>query len=138
MRFKAKHQGSQMPEVNLVPMMDVIMTILTFFIIISMTLTNRQNALNVTLPSAKSGLSEQQKTPDPLVVSLNPQGQLFLEKQQISEEQLAAPMKTYLEQHPNGAVVLNADHKLPYEQVVKLLGKMRDIGGDRVSLAIEG
>ena len=103
-----------------------------------MTLTNRQNALNVTLPSANSGLGEQQKTPDPLVVSLNPQGQLFLGTQQISEAQLALPMKAYLQQHPEGAVVLNADHKLPYEQVIKILGKMRDIGGDRVSLAIDG
>jgi biopolymer transport protein ExbD len=46
-------------------------------------------------------------------------------------------MQAYLKQHPQGAVILNADHKLPYEQVVQLLGKMRDIGGDRVSLAIE-
>jgi biopolymer transport protein ExbD len=46
-------------------------------------------------------------------------------------------MQAYLQQHPEGAVVLNADRKLPYEEVVKVLGKMRDIGGDRVSLAIE-
>jgi biopolymer transport protein ExbD len=43
-----------------------------------------------------------------------------------------------LQQHPQGAVVLNADRKLAYEEVVQILGKMRDIGGDRVSLAIEG
>jgi biopolymer transport protein ExbD len=42
-----------------------------------------------------------------------------------------------LQKNPQGAVVLNADRKLPYEQVVQVLGKMRDIGGDRVSLAIE-
>jgi biopolymer transport protein ExbD len=137
MRFKSQQKSSQMPEVNLVPMMDVIMTILTFFIIVSMTLTNRQNTLNVTLPSVGNGLSEQ-KTPDPLVVTLNQQKQLFLGKQPINEAQLAEPMKAYLQQHPEGAVVLNADRKLPYEQVVQLLGKMRDIGGDRVSLAIEG
>lgn len=137
MRFKSKQKSSQMPEINLVPMMDVIMTILTFFIIISMTLTNQQNAVNITLPSAGNGLSEQ-KTPDPLIVSIDQQGQLFLGKQQISEAQLAQPMQAYLQQHPEGAVVLNADRKLPYEEVVKILGKMRDIGGDRVSLAIEG
>ena len=125
-----------MPEINLVPMMDVIMTILTFFIIVSMTLTNQQNAVNVTLPSVGKGLSEQ-KIPDPLVVSINQQGELFLGKQQITEAQLAQPMQAYLQQHPEGAVVLNADRKLPYEEVVKVLGKMRDIGGDRVSLAIE-
>jgi biopolymer transport protein ExbD len=135
MRFKSKQKTSQMPELNLVPMMDVILTILTFFIIVSMTLTNRQNAVNVTLPSAGSGLSEQ-KAPDPLVVSISPQGQLFLGKEQITEAQLVQPMQAYLQKNPQGAVVLNADRKLPYEQVVQVLGKMRDIGGDRVSLAI--
>jgi len=137
MRFKSQQKNSQMPEVNLVPMMDVIMTILTFFIIVSMTLTSRQNSVNVTLPSTDQGLSEQ-KTPDPLVVTINQQKQLFLGKQPISEAQLAEPMKAYLQQHPQGAVVLNADRKLAYEEVVQILGKMRDIGGDRVSLAIEG
>ena len=136
MRFKTQRKSSQMPEINLVPMMDVIMTVLTFFIIVSMTLTNRQNAVNVTLPSAGNGASEQ-KTPDPLVVSLNPQGQLYLGNQPISEAQLVQPMQAYLQKNPNGAVVLNADRKLPYEKVVQLLGKLRDIGGDRVSLAIE-
>lgn len=136
MRFKSQQKTSQMPELNLVPMMDVIMTILTFFIIVSMTLTNRQNAINLKLPSAGSGLSEQ-KTPDPLVISLNPQGQLFLGKDPITEAQLVQPVQTYLQQNPQGAVILNADYKLPYEQVVKVIGKLRDIGGDRVSLAID-
>lgn len=135
MRFKSQQKSSQMPEVNLVPMMDVIMTILTFFIIVSMTLTNRQNAVNITLPSTGSGTSEQ-KSPDPLVVSISPQGQLFLGKEQITEAQLVQPMQAYLQKNPQGAVVLNADRKLPYEQVVQVLGKMRDIGGDRVSLAV--
>lgn len=135
MRFKSQHKSSQMPEVNLVPMMDVIMTILTFFIIVSMTLTNRQNAVNVTLPSTGSGLSEQ-KSPDPLVVTIDPQGKLFLGKDAITDAQLVQPMQAYLQKNPQGAVVLNADRKLPYEEVVKVLGKMRDIGGDRVSLAI--
>ncbi len=135
MRFKSQQKSSQMPEVNLVPMMDVIMTILTFFIIVSMTLTNKQNAVNVTLPSAGSGLSEQ-KAPDPLIVTIDPQGQLFLGKDVITEAQLVQPMQAYLQKSPQGAVVLNADRKLPYEKVVQVLGKMRDIGGDRVSLAI--
>mgnify|MGYP001792030725 CR=1 FL=1 len=135
MRFKSRQKTSQMPELNLVPMMDVIMTILTFFIIISMTLTNKQNAVNVTLPSASSGLSEQ-KSPDPLVVSIDSQGNLFLGKDVITEAQLVQPMQAYLQKNPQGAVVLNADRKLPYEKVVQVLGKMRDIGGDRVSLAI--
>jgi biopolymer transport protein ExbD len=70
-------------------------------------------------------------------VSLSQQGQIFLENQPVSEAQLAVPIKAYLQQNPEGAVILKADKNLPYEKVLQLLGKMRDLGGDRVSLAID-
>lgn len=136
MRFKSQQKGSQMPDVNLVPMMDVIMTILTFFIIVSMTLTGQQQSVDITLPSTDAGASTL-PVPDPLVVGLNQQGQVLLNNQLVSDAQLSQQMQTYLVQNSKGAVILKADRKLPYEQVIQVLGKMRDIGGDRVSLAIE-
>lgn len=135
MQFKSDSNSSEMPELNLVPMMDVLMTILTFFIIISMTLTTQQG-VDVTLPSADAGVSEQ-KTPDPLIVGLNQQGQLSLGSQTVTKDQLAQQMVNYLNNNPQGAVILKADSELPYKNVVKLLGTMREIGGDRVSLAID-
>ncbi|MCP2729946.1 ExbD/TolR family protein [Limnofasciculus baicalensis] len=137
MRFKSQHKGSQMPELNLVPMMDVLMTILIFFIILSMTFTSGQKSVNVTLPSADAGTS-QEKNPDPLVVGLNDKEEILLaDNKAITKEELAEEMKTYLESNTKGAVILKADKNLPYEKVVRLLGEMRDIGGDSVSLAIE-
>ncbi len=133
-RFRAS--TSQMPEINLVPMIDVLMTILTFFIIISMTLTAQQQSVNIDLPSTNAGANTVQ-TPDPLVVGLTNQGQIAIANNPVTEAQLSQQMQVYLQTNPNGAVVLQADKKLPYEQVVQVLGKMRDVGGDRVSLAID-
>ena len=133
-RFRAS--TSQMPEINLVPMMDVLMTILTFFIIISMTLTVQQQSVNIDLPSTNAGANTV-KTPDPLVVGLTNQGVLAIANNPVTDAQLSQQMQAYLQTNPNGAVVLQADKKLPYEQVVQVLGKMRDVGGDRVSLAID-
>jgi len=135
MRFKSQQKKSEMPEVNLVPMMDVLMTILTFFIIIAMTLTTQQT-VNVTLPSASAGAVEL-KEPDPLIIGLNLQGEILLDDKTVSQAELSQRMQSYLVQNPKGAVILKAADKIPYEQVVKLLGTIRDVGGDRVSLAIE-
>ncbi len=135
MKFKARDSRSQMPEVNLVPMMDVIMTILTFFIIVSMTLTNFQ-AIDVALPSSQSGANNT-KPADPLIVGLDRQGQILLEGQPSDQARLAQQVASYLQQNPKGTVVLKADQTIPYQQVVKLLGVLREMGGDRVSLAIE-
>ena len=136
MKFKSDSHNSEMPELNLVPMMDVLMTILTFFIIVSMTLTSQQSVIDVTLPNSDAGANEQ-KNPDPLIVGLNQQGQTSLGTKVVSQDQLATQIASYLNSNPQGAVILKADSQLPYQKVVKLLGTMRDIGGDRVSLAIE-
>lgn len=126
-----------MPDVNLVPMMDVLMTVLTFFIIVSMTLTGQQ-ILNVRLPETSGqGANGGAATRKTLVVGLNPDRQIVIENQPIRSEQLAQIMQTFLSQNPEGIVLLKADRQLTYDSVAQLLKTMRDIGGDRVSLAIE-
>ncbi|MBW4694798.1 MAG: biopolymer transporter ExbD [Lyngbya sp. HA4199-MV5] len=124
-----------MPEPNLVPMMDVILTVLTFFIIVSMTLTSFQ-AVDVPLPSTDKGISKE-KPIEPIIVAMNRQGQVLMNNAPVTDTQLAQLIVTYLQKNPKGTVVLKADKQVTYEKVVQVLGTLRDIGGDRVSLAIE-
>lgn len=133
MRFK-KQQGSSIPEVNLVPLMDVLMSVLTFFIITSMSLTS-QRLGNINLPGAGAGVSEQ-KIPEQLIVGLDKQGKLLLKDKTITNAELAKEMGSFLAENPEGAVVLKADRELPYQEVVKVLKEMGKLGGDRVSLSI--
>lgn len=137
MRFRDKRSNSQLPEVNLVPMMDVLMTVLTFFIIVSMTLTGQQ-ILNLNLPQTSGAGSDaelaKRKT---LVVGLNADRQTVINNQTVTPDQLAQQMQKFLSENPNGIVLLKADRELTYSSVAQLLKTMRDIGGDRVSLAIE-
>jgi biopolymer transport protein ExbD len=134
MRFKHRQQNS-LPELNLVPMLDVLMTVLTFFIVISMTLT-MEKGVEVELPNSEDS-GTPAAAPTPLVVKMNPQNEILLNAQSSTEEQLPAQIQSYLANNPKGFVVLQADPQLPYEQVVQMLGDMKKIGGDRVSLAIE-
>ncbi|MBD2035203.1 biopolymer transporter ExbD [Leptolyngbya sp. FACHB-321] len=135
MRFKSKQKGSELLDVNLIPMMDVLMTVLTFFILISMTLTTQQS-VDVTLPTASEGTKEQ-KLPDPLIVGLTRQGQMTVSNTPVTQDQLATQMVEYLNKNPQGAIVLKADNQLAYQKVVQVLGTMQAIGGERVSLAID-
>lgn len=112
------------------------MSVLTFFIITSMTLSGRRIA-NVTLPTVGSGVREQTSSLEPLIVGLNQRGEIIIENQPITLTTLEKEIQSYLEQNPRAIVVLKADKKISYKQVVQILEKMRDVGGDRVSLAIE-
>lgn len=135
MRFKRQRRSSQLPVVNLVPMLDVLMVVLTFFIIVSMTLTTQQG-VEVPLPNNDSP-SPAEAEPKVAIVTADPQGQLLFNNQPIQATELPAQVKAYLEKTPQGFVVLQAAEQLPYEQVVTLLGQMKEAGGERVSLAIE-
>ena len=136
MRFK-NQQASSKVFVNLTPMLDVMMTILTFFIIVTMTLKNNQGVETV-LPSNQSPPGQEQtKPPEPMVVVLNKQGRILVNEQELDKGQLALQMQAYLRDNPKGGVILAADVKQPYDQVIQVLGDMREIGGDRVSLALE-
>ena len=121
------------PEVNLIPMLDVLMTVLTFFIIISMTL-GVEKGVDVQLPS--NAKSQPQTTPDPLIAKLAQQG-ITVSDRAMTKPQLIQQVKLYLAQNPKGIVVLQAAPEVQYEQVVELLGELKDLGGDRISLAIE-
>lgn len=137
---RRRSPASQIPEVNLVPMMDVLMTVLTFFVIISMTLTGRQ-LIGIDIPDNVGGTDneagESAEEMEALIIGLNRDGEILLEEQTISFQQLTQRIRTYFSTNPDGKLVLKADKDLPYDQVAVFLTDLRDIGGNRVSLAVE-
>jgi biopolymer transport protein ExbD len=126
-----------MPEVNLVPMLDVLMTVLTFFIIVSMTLTGQQ-LFNVNLPTgkAKADAASETKTAT-LTIGLDNTGKTVINNKRVTEQAVVQQVQKFLAENPKGVVTLKADKGLKYESVLGLLKALRDIGGDRVFLAIE-
>lgn len=134
-----RRSGSKIPEVNLVPMMDVLMTVLTFFIIISMTLTGRQ-LIGIDIPDDVSGADEleaEEETAEALIIGLDSDGEILFDDQKIEFRQLTQRIRTYFSENPDGKLVIKADRELPYSEVANFLTDLRDIGGNRVSLAVE-
>lgn len=134
-KFKQRQQ-SELPEINLIPMMDVLMTVLTFFIIMTMTLTGEQIA-NITLPQAKGQATQPLKPSIRLVIGLDAQGQMKIDRQPVSDPQVTSQVQAFLRQNPDGVIVLKADRQLNYRYVQKALQMLQLAGGDRISLAIE-
>ncbi len=136
MGLRNRHRGStHVPEPNLVPMMDVVLTVLMFFIVMSMA-PKAKMIKNVALPSTDKGKVEE-VMPDPMIIGMNKQGQNLVDNQPIDDLALGNKVVEYLNKNSKGAVVLKADKALAYEKVIKTLGILRDVGGDRVSLALE-
>ncbi|WP_299493192.1 biopolymer transporter ExbD [Acaryochloris sp. IP29b_bin.137] len=136
MRFA--HPASTIPEINLIPMLNVMMGILAFFVMITMTLS-KQKSLEVQLPQEAGGQSEIKLSDlkNQFVVDLDGKGQASRDKQPIATQALQAKIRQYLQANPKGNVFLKPDPKLSYEKMMHKLDLMRAAGGDRVSLIIE-
>jgi biopolymer transport protein ExbD len=135
MRFKSRESAS--PEINLIPLMDVLMTVLTFFVLVSMGLNGEQIS-NINLPSQSGKPGELVAQSGPiLVIGLTATGELTIESQRFSVEAAQQELSKRLKQEPNLALMLKADRTLPYKTVAKTLGVLRNLGGSRVSLVTQ-
>ena len=140
MRFKNQNNNSEMPTVDLIPMLNVMMAVLAFFVLISMTLTTSNQGVDIQLPNEENEVKQPEENtqiPDLMVVELSPEGEIKVQEEIIaSQEELFSQMETYLAESEEGLVLLNANPQTNYEDVMQFLAKMRSVGSDRVSLAI--
>ncbi|OUL29145.1 biopolymer transporter ExbD [Nostoc sp. T09] len=125
-------------QIQLIPLIDVVFCILTFFLLAALQFT-RQQAINIDLPKANTGTSPTaslQGNSNILPVTIDAVGQTYVEKQMVRREQLAGILKKYVQENPNGVLVLNASRTATYNDVIETLDLLRQVGGDRVSLGI--
>ena len=118
-------------RIELIPLIDVIFCILTFFILASLELT-RQQAINVDLPKATTSQAQPRNL---LIVSLDAFGQIYIEDQPVNANQLEAELTSYVTLNPMQTMVLYAPQEARYHEVVKILDILRKVGGSRVALA---
>lgn len=118
-------------RIELVPLIDVIFCILTFFLLAALQLT-RQQAINVDLPKAKTGQTQMREM---LIVSIDDFGQTYIDQLPVNYQQLDRVLKSFHSTNPAGLTVLYAPQNAKYAKVVEVLDKLREVGGDRVALA---
>jgi biopolymer transport protein ExbD len=126
-------------RLELIPLIDVIFCILTFFILAAVGLT-RQQAIDLDLPSAETGQPipgqvGQGGISDRLYVSIDSLGQTYLDQQPVTLDLLYDVLLQFNQVSPNGLIVLYASRDARYEDVVTVLDVLRSVGGDRVALA---
>lgn len=121
------------PQINIVPMIDIIFAILTFFIMATLFLT-RSEGLPVNLPSAETA-SLQNAKQQRITVTIDPQGQIFIDRQPTDDQQLIAQIKALQGNQPNVLVIINADETVDHGQVIAVMDQVRTIEGATLGIA---
>ncbi len=118
-------------ELNIVPMIDVIFAILTFFIISSLFLT-RSESLPVNLPKAATAQMQQRTK---ITVSVDPEGQVALNRRPTSLETLKADVQQEMAKVQESVIVINADEAVSHGQVIAVMDELRTIEGATLGIA---
>lgn len=128
--MRAPQEPESPLEMNIVPMMDVVFSILTFFIMSTLFLT-RSEGLPVNLPQAATAKQQQTR----IVVTIKPDGQLALNKQPIQVSQLETGVRSLIQANQSSIVVINADEKVEHRYVIAAMDQIRKIQGVKMAIA---
>jgi biopolymer transport protein TolR len=137
MAFSIIPSGDEEPllaEINVTPLVDVMLVLLIIFMIAAPML---HQGIEVNLPEADAD-ELPLRVEDPMVLSLNKQGLVFIRDQPVHPSQLVDRLRPLLEARGDDSVFLKGDKDLAYGKVIEVLDVLHQGGVTRVGLVTEG
>jgi biopolymer transport protein ExbD len=121
-------------QINIVPMIDVIFAILTFFIMSTLFLT-RSEGLPVNLPRAAT--ANQQQVPTKITITVDEKGEVSLNRQPVLVNSLAEQIRNLAGANSEALVVINADERVGHGKVVAVMDQVRQVKGAKLAIATQ-
>ena len=125
-------EPDNIPQINIVPMIDVVFAILTFLIVSSLSLS-KSEGLPVNLPKAST--SQVQDSPAKITVTLDAQGKFMVDKKLVNLDQIESTVRQVMGSNPSALIVLNADKNVYHGNVVEVMDRLRRIKGAKLGIA---
>ncbi|MBU2547510.1 MAG: protein TolR [Proteobacteria bacterium] len=119
-------------EINVTPLVDVMLVLLIIFMV---TAPMMMEGMDVKLPQVDS--SAIQTEGERLVITVNAQGEIFLDEFKVPIEDLNIKIKRILDVRASKQVYLRADKSIPYGQVAKIMSEVRRAGVTNLGLVTE-
>lgn len=128
-----RHRRAPMAEINVTPLVDVMLVLLIIFMVTAPLLTS---GVPVNLPDSRAKALEQDKKP--ASISIERDGTIYLDEKEVSGDALPAALATIAARRDADGkppqVLLRADKGLDYGRVMAVMGDLNRAGLNRVSL----
>lgn len=122
-----------MAEINVTPMVDVMLVLLIIFMVAAPLLTT---GVPIDLPDSKAkAISDEDNKP--LEVSLTKDGVIFVGEQEVKESRLIIILTSMTESNPDRRIYIRADRGMDYGEVMRVLGAINGAGFSKVALISE-
>ncbi len=121
-----------MAEINVTPFVDVMLVLLIVFMITAPLLTV---GVPVDLPKTEAKTISDPE--EPLVISVNAAGEIYLQDSQIEIENLVPRLVAITENKPDTRIFVRGDQSISYGQIMEVMGTVNFAGFNRVALIAE-
>ena len=131
-RFERTPGPQPMSEINMTPLIDVMLVLLVIFIITAPLLAS---TIKLDLPKsdARPGVS----VPTAVTLAVNVTGQVFLNEQPMTMDALSTRLMQAAAVNPDTEVQLRADAAVPYGRIVEVMGTAQKAGLNRIGFVAE-
>jgi biopolymer transport protein TolR len=121
-----------MSDINVVPLVDVMLVLLIIFMV---TAPMMMVGVEVNLPQTKAQSIKTQE--DPLILTVNKNGEIFLEEHAMKLEELGTKIETIFKYRRDKEVILRADKDIPYGFVINVMAEVKRAGVAKLGMVTE-
>ncbi len=128
--MKSKYKTKKtISEINVTPFVDVMLVLLIIFMVTAPLLTS---GIKINLPESSAVLKNEKK--DPVTVSINSKGEIFIQKKKFTKDQLIRKLNLLKKNNKNLKIYIKGDKKLNYGRVMDLMNLINKSGFKKVAL----
>ena len=131
-RLERPQSAQPISEINVTPMVDVMLVLVVIFILTAPLLTS---AIKLDLP--QSAAAKPVQAPVALTLVVDRAGQVFLADQPITPERLAQQLRQTAQANPDTELRLRADAQVPYGRIVEVMGVAHQAGLHRIGFVAD-
>jgi biopolymer transport protein TolR len=132
---RRRRRRAVMSEINVTPFVDVMLVLLIVFMVSAPLLTV---GVPIDLPQSQAKTLEQNN--EPLAISINQQGQIFLQKDEIKLDDLLPKLKAIIDARggtTNDLIYIRGDKTVAYGTMMRVMGRISGAGYHRVALVTD-
>ena len=133
--MKIRKRAKKHAKIEVVPLIDVVFFLLATFVMVSLSMT-KDEGITVNVPAASTS-APKEKSDAPLTLSVAQQGEIYVNKEKINFAQLPIRIQNAKAATKDLAVVVNADGKAEYSNVVAVIDEVKKAGITKVALSTE-
>jgi biopolymer transport protein ExbD len=118
-----------MSDINVTPLVDVMLVLLIIFMITAPMLTHR---IKIDLPQPSKDQKPPDEPVDPITLSVRSSGQYYWNDQLVTEEQLQQMMTVTSKKHPQPELQIQADKTAKYQLVATVMADAKNAGMEKI------